>query len=1388
MGGGVISAQTKIEPAQPRANDQIFVTLSSNSAPITVANFKLSFSPRGFIFSTVNFVFPPLPAGFYGTSTTNSVLVDLGGGIWETYPINGGIISHFYISPGYYTLRYHVIGAPESTTKSVSIQAKFNPSVNYADFVPSDTEPWVIEGGEYTPDGGCGAYGSVAPSTATAKGYIHTLYAPGNTSIKKPFIVVEGFDPDPTVVTDPSGKQIRTGSNGWDVLVTGRSEGFIDPSLPAAYAINVYGMMPTFFNGLRSRGYDIIFLDFANGGDYMERNAKILRELIIQVNAKKSASGSREPNVIMGASMGGLIARMVLKQMEDKGEDHCTSLFISFDAPHNGANIPLSIQSAAFFANATGLDPRLWAALNTPAARQLLIENIGASENNNTVDFHDYSNNSPWFEPLNFSTLTGSNFSCLRENSAAAFQSLGFPEKCRKIALVDGAINKPEANNQGFFPGDKIYGANVYINPPDLTEYGTVMKADLWSKSGAQGTGTFTINRSQISNCVKQSGEATTPIGALFNFAYPSDLNPCFGNDDRKLPWKYKGMNTKLNTSGVNFDNAPGGFRIDLDELNSKFKEVVSDLGNTLTVDFPPNYQQCFVPTWSALAMSTPMTNENLFADFRIVDQYPKQFTPFDRVKISSKNLRHVELSQELIDFVYDELDLLPSTLPTVLTETYNYGKPGKEQIHDVMVTSTGRLNINNVGATGLVFSNPESPAQQTTFTAKIELCSSTITVESGGEFNIGDLNAAQHGQVNAGSKSTIHIKAGGTLRVTSEQSMLLIQSGATLVLDQDARIQLDNPESKIRIEGTLVINGKIRFIGEGYFEFATGNQLVINSSNQKFELEGINQRFVRIDDFASLDVPSGRHLEWKRGIIEYGDGAALNFTGNSDGVFLLVDFMAKYNAGAFGIHAPKGMGNLRLMYCNFIHLSFPIIIDGGEGITYMIETVFTRYDQGTSFSHRQYLDFNICDWSGYGEDENGNDGDGVAHYGLRSYYNGNTRLRDCSIYGHKNKEIDITSVNTDILHSNGYAAIEVEGGYLLKIVGGELTENDFGIVNKEFQDGTGLPTNIFLTNQVSINHGHAGIVMKGNAEIGLVMMDCAKIEYVDYCIVGEDIRLAIDPVLLDGGRINSFLINDDNTGDVFKFIKICYLSYTPPSIILARYNSWDWASQAGTIHNVPVPFPQYIETNKVGAHGNCIKPIAIVRVECIPTASRKEYCVAVGKSTNDQGFVVDNPTGINITNTVKVGFQNGVNQLREENFTEAKYQFKETANIDSEVPNTEDWPQTKTYLHAAISLSVATEGNFKQSGENRSVKNDFGSDVIRPNPTDGLTRIVLPIDRKSATVRVWDTFGKLMQELEITESANIDVTAWKSGFYVVEIVGDAKNRALRYKMLVTHL
>lgn len=128
---------------------------------------------------------------------------------------------------------------------------------------------------------------------------------------KKPFIVAEGFDP----ISDRLG--IFDGSFG---LL-----GF-----NSAASVEVEDMVPT--------GYELIYIDWLDSCAPIEANADILEQVIRWVNDNKDGT---EKNILMGQSMGGLIARYALCEMEENSIPHKVGIFISHDVPHLGANIPL---------------------------------------------------------------------------------------------------------------------------------------------------------------------------------------------------------------------------------------------------------------------------------------------------------------------------------------------------------------------------------------------------------------------------------------------------------------------------------------------------------------------------------------------------------------------------------------------------------------------------------------------------------------------------------------------------------------------------------------------------------------------------------------------------------------------------------------------------------------------------------------------------------------------------------------------------------------------------------------------------------------------------------------------------------------------------------------
>ncbi len=113
-----------------------------------------------------------------------------------------------------------------------------------------------------------------------------------------------------------------------------------------------------------NKGYDIVILNFPTyktydidgntkyilgGADAIQRNSKVCEKVIDTLNYILKGNNSQEQLVVIGPSMGGQITRYALKTMENNILDydyrgHNTRLWVSFDSPHQGAYIPLSIQ------------------------------------------------------------------------------------------------------------------------------------------------------------------------------------------------------------------------------------------------------------------------------------------------------------------------------------------------------------------------------------------------------------------------------------------------------------------------------------------------------------------------------------------------------------------------------------------------------------------------------------------------------------------------------------------------------------------------------------------------------------------------------------------------------------------------------------------------------------------------------------------------------------------------------------------------------------------------------------------------------------------------------------------------------------------------------------
>ncbi len=211
-------------------------------------------------------------------------------------------------------------------------------------------------------------------------------------------------------MNDLEGNPLGYGDVRWDVVTTGRSEAFDpDPNEQGVPHNSRFDLFPTLLAELRNRGYDIVYVDFADGAAYLQANAEFLTGVLEWVNSTKITD---EENVLIGASMGGIIGRYVLAKLESEGKSHCTGLFFTLDSPHNGANVPLSFQALGWYFHASGNTDEVWNVMETPAARQMLLKHLGTAVQDGDVT----PENDPliYTTPLDFSEFYNADYSFLR--------------------------------------------------------------------------------------------------------------------------------------------------------------------------------------------------------------------------------------------------------------------------------------------------------------------------------------------------------------------------------------------------------------------------------------------------------------------------------------------------------------------------------------------------------------------------------------------------------------------------------------------------------------------------------------------------------------------------------------------------------------------------------------------------------------------------------------------------------------------------------------------------------------------------------------------------------------------------------------------------------------
>ena len=984
---------------------------------------------------------------------------------------------------------------------------------------------------------------SLSPDTTIAieatadheAGELQVLFGCTGLRMRKPLLYVQGYIPKiGKAKNNPQDYQYMMGDNRFGQFLPGGSDQITDV--------------------LELEGYDLIFLKLDHSGDYVERNAEIVKKAIRKINEMKKENGSEEELIVIGASAGGISGKYALLQMEQAGEDHEVKTFISLDAPFRGANLSVGAQFMVLHLLNTELGflggtVNLGLGLFVKQVKDLeAVTHDGFIQN---LAIYNILEEPAFFGPLpnNFSggDMTRQTFT----NFMNELGSMGELQHCDFVALSNGSAIQ---EGQGFNPGDKLLEAKG----------GT---SELLKE--LDGVGSFL-------------SEVLATVGWLFATGVRFDLNVYALPDNPSSYEKVYEGKTKIFITGwipvewtnykgkvketVPYDNAPGGTapisRDSLPGFVTVFHENI-----------------CLVPTVSGLDITSP-ENEDLFQDLSDVDSVTGiGLSLTDRYDASidtsfggAHNQKHASLNSTNIPFLMaelasgDSLQSLPVNANGELVlgdRTYNYGDAAghfdpanptirhtPNQLKDTLwVENTGVLWVNRDDKISFT-DEPNNPVNTTNshFDLFIQgqdgcvLNDVELHVENGGNMTIGDISISNTADVNVmdGSKvfvrnagnlsledeshfivesggevylgsggifqafgdAAVYVREGGIFRVEAggilkmfNDAKLLVEPGGQLILEDGAVVQLydqyqQEAEATIHIQGELVINGDFDFWGNGFFQFDAGNVLTL-ANGSEFKLDG-EGKGTRFLRMNQLALLKigGSTIRLTDGEVTYESSSSIGLGTDGRAVLINVEFTDLNPSGA--ANALLALASPKVITAS--NCTFNNLVKGIEARNITGEPLIGDYIRYFYISNCEFID---CHAAVYVED--------TPYVGIDN--SDFTTSSSLSLYG-----LDLTSVgNAKVYNSNfsGYsdglwAAVHLDDVPDYNMVSGTVNGNARGIW------ATGQ-SNIDMTSGATVASNVIGIEMEGGSSFGVLTMDCAKLLDNGTGVLGDDVTLNID-------------------------------------------------------------------------------------------------------------------------------------------------------------------------------------------------------------------------------------------------------------------------------------
>ncbi len=788
----------------------------------------------------------------------------------------------------------------------------------------------------------------------------------GNSKLTKPLIIVKGFDPQNTyhyISFDIYGN-------------------------PSGFLVDLQSYNSKILNNLIDQGgYDLVYVDFYNTMDSLERNGRVLKEVIKKVNRTLIANGSPEQNIVVGISMGGLIAQWCLRTMENEHTAHSDSAthnaktYISFDSPHKGAYIPLAAQYLVvhahnihypfqtqidnFLVKHTDFDyqadiqePYNW--LTSPAAREmLLLQTVPLSQNPHTSFTTD----------IDSSTLALTPF-------LKSLASLGYPQLCRNVAIANGSQVQ---QTQEITPYTQIIGYTPTFN--------------------------FGIGWLDI-----QFEMYTLPAQGRSSQIYLANI-----------PYNIFGIEgdiTEVSVSVYNstpYEDAPGGQYSIAGLLNGIPQSII----NILNVTYFG-----FVPTVSSLDLANPYYRSafydvygNSILSSPVKTQFKTYVAPI--VSFGVVNESHATFSETNQPLFVNELSIGGGHINSRDTDfifsgiSYNFGANTSslvqtgDRIGNTDFYSGTSLLINADSTLALSTSglpNPTHGSNFNVFTSGSNCGGAvTVTIEAGARMIMGNSTYGNTGNFYVDSTDFLNIfgdvtlnpgchiivKNGGAIgfgpgSITMGQNCSIVVQKGAIFYTSGGTINLNDTSANIEIDGTLDISSGYTFTmsntSSGYIKFYQsladdGNRNITDYGTFLLSGSYSSHKVLEVDGGGSLYPEDYQTMfQIENGLVALGSGSRLNI----GCPLTLQNVHINSNTGSYNAHRGLNIYGQPSVYIDSVNVTngaygvFGLLFYGGYGVTFQDLSAsgswYSVYTDGVtaSFDDTCYISSNYTNgWAG---------------------------------------------------------------------------------------------------------------------------------------------------------------------------------------------------------------------------------------------------------------------------------------------------------------------------------------------------------------------------------------------------------------------------------------